>query len=131
MGCRPDVLGWRRDKHGYLPKPDARGVVTAVPDWICEVLSPSTSRVDVGEKRVGYHLAGVPHYWLADPSNGTLTALQWTAEGYLWALTAGPGDRVRVPPFADVEIDVSALFGDAADAADAADATEEAPATER
>jgi Uma2 family endonuclease len=112
MGCRPDVLGWRREKHVALPKPDARGVVTAVPDWICEVLSTSTAHVDMGDKRLGYHRAGVEHYWLADPQNGTLTVLRWTAEGYLIALVAGRGDKVRATPFEAVEIDVGWLFGD-------------------
>lgn len=112
LGCRPDVLGWRRDKHAALPAPDRRGLVTAVPDWICEVLSLTTAHVDMGDKRVGYHRAGVTHYWLADPNNGTLTVLQWTAEGYLVALVAGRGDKVQAAPFAGVEIDVGRLFGD-------------------
>src|SRR4051812_46417272 len=64
MGCRPDIVGWRRSKHPRLPQPDARGVVTAIPDWICEVLSPSTAYLDQGKKRRAYHHAGVDHYWL-------------------------------------------------------------------
>lgn len=112
LGCRPDVLGWRRDKHTTLPEPDARGVVTSVPDWICEVLSPSTAHVDLGEKRLGYHRAGVEHYWIADPHNATLTVLRRTADGYLIELVAGRGDSVRAQPFAAVEIDVGLLFGD-------------------
>ncbi|MEO7330225.1 MAG: Uma2 family endonuclease [Minicystis sp.] len=112
MGCRPDVVGWRRAKHAVLPAPDARGVVIEVPDWICEVLSPRTARVDMGEKRVGYHLAGVGYYWLADPQNATLTILRWTAEGYLVELVAGRGDRVRAAPFEAVEIEVGELFGE-------------------
>jgi Uma2 family endonuclease len=112
MGCRPDILGWRRDKHPALPVPDRRGVVTDVPDWICEVLSPGTMRVDLGAKRVGYHRAGVTHYWLADPQNKTLTVLSWTKDGYLVELVAGPGDKVRAAPFDAVEIDVAELFGD-------------------
>jgi len=112
LGCRPDVLGWRRDKHPAMPEPDRRGLVTAAPDWICEVLSRSTAHIDMGERRIGYHHAGVEHYWLADPHNGTLTVLRWTAEGYLVVLVAGRGDKVRAPPFEAVEIDVEALFGD-------------------
>lgn len=112
LGCRPDVLGWRRDKHATMPKPDARGVVIAVPDWICEVLSPSTAYIDMGDKRLGYHRAGVTHYWLADPHNGTLTVLQWTAAGYLVALVAGRGETVRVAPFEEIELDIGGLFGD-------------------
>jgi Uma2 family endonuclease len=110
MGCRPDVLGWRRDKHEALPRPDDRGLVTAVPDWICEVLSRSTAHVDLGEKRLGYHRAGVAYYWLVDPQNETLTVLQWTEPGYLVELVAGRGDTLRAPPFEAVEVEVSELF---------------------
>jgi hypothetical protein len=46
LGCRPDILGFRHSKHERLPEPDERGVVTVVPDWICEVLSPSTAYLD-------------------------------------------------------------------------------------
>ena len=112
LGCRPDVLGWRRDKEAALPVPDPRGLVTVAPDWICEVLSTSTASVDLGKKRVAYHRAGVTHYWLADPLNGTLTVLQWTPDGYLVVLAAGRGEKVRAPPFDAVEIDVAELFGD-------------------
>jgi Uma2 family endonuclease len=112
MGCRPDVLGWRRDKHAAMPTPDARGLVTAAPDWICEVLSRSTAHVDMGPKRVGYHRAGVEHYWQLDPQNGTLTVLRWTREGYLVALVAARGETVRAAPFEAVEIDVGQILGD-------------------
>ena len=93
MGCRPDVLGWRRDKHPKLPLPDERGLVTAVPDWICEVLSRTTAHVDLGAKRLGYHRAGVGYYWLLDPIHETFTVLQWTPQGYLVAQGAGRGAR--------------------------------------
>jgi Uma2 family endonuclease len=112
MGCRPDVLGWRRDKQPYMPRPDPRGVVTAAPDWICEVLSRSTAHIDLEDKRVGYHQAGVGHYWIADPNNATLTVLEWTPAGYLVARVAGRKERVRAQPFEAVEIDVNDLFGD-------------------
>jgi Uma2 family endonuclease len=112
LGCRPDVLGWRRDKQPALPVPDRRGLVTVVPDWICEVLSPTTAHVDMGDKRVGYHRAGVTHYWLADPHNGMLTILEWTPAGYLIALVAGRADRIKAAPFEELEIDVGRLLGD-------------------
>jgi Uma2 family endonuclease len=114
MGCRPDVLGWRRDKHPAMPSPSARGVVTATPDWICEVLSRTTAHVDLGEKRVGYHRAEVAHYWLLDAHNETLTVLVWTPQGYLVDLVAGRGDRVRAPPFEAAEIEVTELLEDVA-----------------
>lgn len=125
MGCRPDLLGWRRDKHPVLPTLDARGVVTCVPDWICEVLSPSTAHVDMGPKRIGYHRAGVGHYWLLDPQNGTLTVLRWTPDGYLVVLVAFKGEMVRAEPFEAVEIEVGELCGE--DEAEPATAAKGAP----
>lgn len=112
LGCRPDVLGWRRARHPRLPEPDPRGVVTDVPDWIAEVLSPSTAHIDIGSKRRAYHRAGVGFYWLVDPQNGTLTVLRWTEEDYLVVLAAGRSDKVRAPPFEGVEIDVGQVFDD-------------------
>lgn len=112
LGCRPDILGWRRDRHPRLPEPDARGLVTAVPDWICEVLSPRTASVDQGRKRRAYHGAGVEHYWMIDPTNGTLTVLERAARDYLIILVAGADEVVRAPPFDAVEIPVAEIFGD-------------------
>ena len=112
VGCRPDVIGWRRDKNTRVPEPDKRGVVTVVPDIICEVISSSTARYDQGAKRDAYFHAGVSHYWLVDPIHKTLTALERTERGYLIALVAGPGDLVRAAPFDLVEIPVAELFMD-------------------
>lgn len=121
LGCRPDILGWRRDRHPRLPEPDARGLVTAVPEWICEVLSPRTASVDQGQKRRAYHAAAVEHYWLVDPTNGTLTVLERAERDYLIVLVAGRDEVVRAPPFDAVEIPVADIFGDD-------EAGEEAPA---
>ena len=110
MGCRPDLLGWERALHPRLPEPDERGLVTAVPGWICEVLSKSTASVDMGAKRAGYHRAGVGWYWLVDPHHRTLTVLQHTERDYLVSRVAGPGERVAAEPFAGVEVDLDELF---------------------
>jgi Uma2 family endonuclease len=110
MGCRPDLVGWERERHPRLPVPNEKGLVTEVPAWICEVLSKSTAAVDMGTKRAGYHRAGVEWYWLADPHHRTLTVLQRTERDYLVALVAGPGERVAAEPFPGVEVDLDVLF---------------------
>ena len=121
---RPDVVGWRRERVPERP----RGTPISIrPDWICEVLSRSTAHVDMGNKRLGYHRAGVAHYWLVDPINGTLAVLEWTAAGYLVALVAGRGEKVRAAPFEAIEIDVSELLGDDEEPQAASEAAPEAP----
>ena len=111
-GCRPDVLGWRRDRHPTLPLPDARGVVVDVPDWICEVLSPSTVNVDTGRKREAYHRAGVGYYWLADPERRSITVLRRMEEGYVIVAVVAAGERARLAPFEAIELEVDEVFVD-------------------
>ena len=69
----PDLAGWRRER---MPDyPDA-AYVTLVPDWVCEVLSDSTRRVDLHEKRPVYAREGVGHLWLVEPTDRTLEAFE-------------------------------------------------------
>lgn len=106
---RPDLAGWRRDRHPERPT----GVpVTALPDWVCEIVSPPRARDDTVRKVRAYHRAGVPHYWIVDGREETLTVYRWTADGYLVALSAERGERVRAEPFDAIEIAVGELFGD-------------------
>jgi Uma2 family endonuclease len=39
------------------------------PDWVIEILSPSTSRRDLAEKHALYERHGVREYWVIDPGN--------------------------------------------------------------
>jgi Uma2 family endonuclease len=53
-------------------KLDKRGVRGA-PDWIVEVLSPSTAGLDQIKKRILYETSGVREYWLVHPVDRVLT----------------------------------------------------------
>jgi Uma2 family endonuclease len=108
---RPDIAGWKRERVAERPK--GRPIRTR-PDWVCEVLSPSTAKNDLVDKLRTLHRCQVPHYWIADPEHETLTVLRWTPDGYLTALTAKRGDRVRAEPFEAIELDVGMVFGDEA-----------------
>ena len=67
----PDLAGWRRERMPELPSEHWTSIV---PDWVCEVLSPSTRSVDLTDKRRIYAGAGVGHLWLIDPEARTLEA---------------------------------------------------------
>ncbi|WP_437617977.1 hypothetical protein [Sorangium sp. So ce1151] len=54
----------------------------------------------------------LPHSWILDPREGTLAVHRWTREGYLTALLAERGERVRAEPFEAIELSVGVLFGD-------------------
>jgi Uma2 family endonuclease len=106
---RPDVLGWRRETAPVRPS----GVPVSVrPDWVCEVVSPGNAKDDTVKKLRVYHLASIPHYWLVDPRDGTLTVMRWSADGYVTLLRAESHETVRPEPFQAIELNVGVLFGD-------------------
>jgi Uma2 family endonuclease len=103
----PDLAGWRTER---LPRLPETAYFDLVPDWACEVLSPSTERLDRGEKLAIYRREQVAHVWLVSPSARTVEVLRLTAEGFLLvAVHASPGP-VRAEPFDAVELDLGLLF---------------------
>jgi len=106
---RPDVLGWRRD---HCPTRPTGTPVTIRPDWICEVVSPSHATDDTIKKLRLYQRVGVPHYWIVDPRDATLTVMRWSGDGYITLLRAERTERVRPEPFQEIELAVGTLFGD-------------------
>jgi Uma2 family endonuclease len=113
-GVRPDLVGWRRARVPTLPRAAPGKAIVERPDWVCEVLSPTTASRDLGEKLAIYHRAEVTHYWIVDPLNRTLTVYRWTGDGYVVALGCGGEMTVRAEPFGDLEIHVGVLFEEAA-----------------
>ena len=103
----PDLAGWRRERMPHLPETASYGVV---PDWVCEVLSPSTEVDDRKEKMPFYARAGVGHAWLVDPIERTLEAFR--RDGTIFRPTGTwRGDvTVRVEPFDAVELDLAYLW---------------------
>lgn len=106
---RPDVVGWRRER---CPERPTGTPVTILPDWICEIVSPSNAKHDTIKKLRLYHRNAIAHYWLVDSREETLTVMRYTTEGYLTVLTAERGEVVRAEPFDAIELAVGTLFGD-------------------
>lgn len=105
----PDLAAWRRERMPQPPHP-ARHFTSLIPDWVCEVLSPSTAVVDRGRKMEAYFRAGTRLAWLIDPRKCTL-------EVYLRGKTCwrlGPvfkgSTLVRAEPFDAVPLDLSRLW---------------------
>jgi len=103
----PDLVGWRRERVPDFP--DDRPVEIR-PDWVCEVLSPSTARRDRLGKSQLYLRAGVPHYWLLDLTARLLEAYELEGERWTRLGAWGEGDVARVRPFDAVELAVGELF---------------------
>ena len=87
-------------------------LVTAIPDWICEIVSPSNASNDTVKKMRVYHQAKVSHYWLMSPMEQTLQVYRWTQGGFLLVLSAEREEKVRAEPFDGVEMPIGVFFGD-------------------
>jgi Uma2 family endonuclease len=103
----PDLAGWRRERLPAIP--DA-AYMTLAPDWVCEVISPTTERIDRSRKMRIYAREGVGHLWLVDPIVRTLEVLR--LEGPRWVLvgTHSDVDVVQVEPFEAIEIELTTLW---------------------
>jgi Uma2 family endonuclease len=103
----PDLAGWRRERMPEMPNAP---FATLAPDWICEVLSPSTEAVDRGDKLPIYAREGVRHAWLVDPILRTLEVLRLDAGGWRIVGTSRDHARIRAEPFDAVELDLAVLW---------------------
>jgi len=105
----PDIAGWKRDR---VPNyPDVTQFKRS-PDWVCEVLSPSTARYDKISKLKMYAENKVPYYWIVDPQNRVLEVLSLEGKTYKLELVFGKGDVVKAPPFEKLEFSLSKLWVD-------------------
>jgi Uma2 family endonuclease len=103
---RADLAGWRRER---LPEPDVQPI-EVVPDWVCEVLSPSNQAHDRVTKRRLYGAHGVRWYWILDPEARTLEALELREGAWVDVGSHDEASVARVPPFEAVEMPVGRLF---------------------
>lgn len=103
----PDLAGWRRER---LPRLPDTAYVDLAPDWLCEVLSPSTERLDREKKLPVYLQAGVGHVWLLDPLARTLDVLGRTGRSWSRLASHAGGDIVCVEPFREVDLSLTRLW---------------------
>lgn len=103
----PDLAGWRRERMPEMP--DATGV-TLAPDWLCEVLSPSTASVDRSVKLPKYAAHGVAWVWFLDPLEKTLEILRLDGRTYRVVGSHSGDGAVRAEPFDAIELELSALW---------------------
>ena len=92
----PDLAGWRRER---MPKLPETAYFDLPPDWVCEVLSPSTARLDRTDKLTVYAEFGVGHVWLIDPDIRTLEVFALSGGKWLLTATFKDADAVAAPPF--------------------------------
>jgi Uma2 family endonuclease len=103
----PDIAGWRRERMPEIPQ--VVGFKLA-PDWLCEVLSPSTKAMDRADKLPIYARERVGHVWLVDPLDRTLEAFCLDGDTFRLVGTWRDDARVRIEPFDVLELELSLLW---------------------
>jgi Uma2 family endonuclease len=105
----PDIAGWRRER---MPKLPETAWFELPPDWVCEILSPSTAKVDRAEKLPIYARHGVKHAWLVDPDLRTLEVFENRAGQWLLLTVLENAAAVSQPPFDATSFALDALWAD-------------------
>ena len=106
----PDLAGW---KAGRYPEEEPHNRISDAPDWICEVLSPGTTRRDKMEKMPIYARHGVSYFWLVDPIARTLDVFRLERGNWMVSGLYVEDAKVWAEPFAEIEIDLRDLWGEA------------------
>lgn len=118
----PDLAGWRRERMPSPPMDSHK--FTVVPDWVCEVLSPSTAGYDTIIKMPKYLEAGVQWVWIVDPVGRRIDVYragdgEWLEAGaYDGELVDevvrenGGSRAARLAPFDEVELELGVLWSE-------------------
>ena len=103
----PVLAGWRKER---LPAIPPGPFFTLAPDWICEVLSPSTASFDRVKKMRVFAREGVRHAWLVDPAARTLEVFELIDGKWTLLVAHEEGETVRAAPFGEIEIVLNDLW---------------------
>ena len=100
----PDIAGWRLERMPTVP--DVVGF-TLAPDWVCEVISGSTARIDRTRKMPIHAREAVRHLWLVDPVLRTLEVYRLAAGRWMVASAHGGPELGHAEPFEAVALDMA------------------------
>jgi Uma2 family endonuclease len=103
----PDLAGWRKER---MPEFPVVANFTMVPDWVCEIISPSTGKLDRARKAPFYARVGVPFVWLVEPDQRTVEVLRLVDGRYVIDAVHSEDEVVRAAPFEAGEIALTRLW---------------------
>jgi Uma2 family endonuclease len=103
----PDLAGWRRER---VPELSLDGAIDRVPDWVCEILSPSNASHDRVRKARVYARAGVPHFWLVDPTHRSVEGRRLVDGLWIEVGSYSDDEVARAEPFEAVALPLEWLW---------------------
>ena len=103
----PDLAAWRTRRLAKLPKAAS---IAVAPDWVCEVLSPGTARIDRHVKLPAYAGAGIPSLWLVDMQACAVEVYRLVESKYSLVATHTGNRRTRIEPFVELALELGPLW---------------------
>jgi Uma2 family endonuclease len=103
----PDFAGWKRER---LSSPPDEPYFSVVPDWVCEILSPGSVKIDRVVKQQLYLNWSVNHYWIIDPILKSVEVLERSGAHWVIKGIYSENNKMRAVPFDSIEIDLSSLW---------------------
>jgi len=105
----PDLAGWRRERMPAVPE---TAYFALAPDWVCEVLSSGTARLDRQRKLAVYAREGIAHVWLLDPIQRILEVLRLERRQWMIVSVHADEDEVCAEPFEATTLPLLRLWTD-------------------
>ena len=105
----PDLAGWR--SHRDLRLMD-NAHITAAPDWVCEIISPSTEKIDRTLKKRLYARNGVKFLWLVDTLKRRLEVMKLNAGEWRPVLDLRDDSVAAAEPFDALPFSLARLWPD-------------------
>ena len=103
---QPDLAFFSRERRNVLTDKGAEGA----PDLVVEILSASTPRLDIDQKRVVYARTGVSELWIVDPDHFEIQVFDLRVDPNLPAVTLRHNDLLRSRFLPGFELPVSTVF---------------------
>lgn len=102
---QPDILFVSNARAAILTDAGAEGA----PDWVVEILSPKTARLDLENKRRQYARHGVDELWIIDPKARTIAVHRFD-DGADARMVHDEKATLTTPHFSGLQIEAAELF---------------------
>jgi Uma2 family endonuclease len=106
----PDLAGWRTERMPHVPNVVGH---TLAPDWVCEVVSPSTEPIDRKKKLRIYAREGIRHCWRIDPLKHIIEIRRLEGDEWVMVGTHRDNEVINPEPFDAVPLPLVRLWYDA------------------
>jgi Uma2 family endonuclease len=103
---RPDILFFSKERCHLVGRDSLEGV----PDLVVEIISASSATIDRVDKFEQYRDAGVPYYWMLDPTPRTIEGYALRRKKYVRCGGGRDNEVVRLAPFLDLDIPLGKLW---------------------